>query len=479
MRGIYYFHTHTNLWCDIGYNFVIDQYGQIFEGRYGGIAQAVIGAHAGGFNTGSSGIALLGTFSSVGISSAMYSALRWLVTWEAELHHINPLGYGTAVAGNFAGARWPAGTVVTLPTIIGHRDVDFTDCPGAGAYSSLPRLRADVAVELPPVNPYTLTINQHWWDLGGPSSPDGIPTTSQLFTLDGIGQYEHFQYGSIYWTPATGAREVQGWIRQRWAALGWERSVVGYPITDETRTPDGVGRYNNFQHGSIYWTPATGAWEIHGLIRQHWAALGGVGSVVGYPTSNETRTRDGVGRYSNFQYGSIYWTPATGAWEVHGWIRQRWAALGWERSVVGYPITDETRTIDGVGRYNNFQNGSIYWTPATGAWEIQGLIRQHWAALGGVGSVVGYPTSNETRLPDGIGRYNNFQNGNIYWSPANGAFEVHGPILQAYLSVGATQSPLGDPTSDVFSTPSGVRSTFQGGYIDWLSATDETVITYT
>jgi uncharacterized protein with LGFP repeats len=371
IRGIYYFHTHTNLWCDIGYNFIIDQYGQIFEGRYGGIAQAVIGAHAGGFNTGSSGIALLGTFSSVGMSPAMYSALRSLVTWEVELHHINPLGYVTAVAGSFAGARWPAGTVVALPTIIGHRDVDFTDCPGAGVYVGLPGVRADVAAGLPPLSPYTLAINQHWLALGGPNSPDGIPTTSQLFTPGGIGQYEHFQYGSIYWTAQTGA------------------------------------------------------------------------------------------------------------WEVQGFIRLHWAALGWELSVLGYPITDERLTSDGVGRYNNFQNGSIYWTPQTGAWEIQGHIRQHWIALGGVSSVVGYPTSNESGLPDGIGRYNTFQRGNLYWSPATGAFEVHGPILRAYLSVRATQSALGYPTSDVFSTSSGVRAIFQGGYIDWLSATNQTVITYT
>jgi uncharacterized protein with LGFP repeats len=186
-----------------------------------------------------------------------------------------------------------------------------------------------------------------------------------------------------------------------------------------------------------------------------------------------------VGRYNNFQNGSIYWTSQTGAWEIQGLIRQHWVVLGAERSVLRYPITDERPTSDGVGRYNNFQNGSIYWTPQTGAWEIQGAIRQHWTALGGVGGVVGYPTSNETGLPDGIGRYNTFQRGNLYWSPASGAFEVHGPILQAYLSVRATQSALGYPTSDVFSTASGVRATFQGGYIEWLSATNQTVITYT
>src|SRR5207302_49498 len=84
--------------------------------------------------------------------------------------------------------------------------------------------------------------------------------------LDGVGRYNHFQGGSIYWTPGTGAHEVHGAIKDKWASMGWERSFLGYPVTDETGTPDGVGRYNHFQGGSIYWTPSIGAYEVHGAI---------------------------------------------------------------------------------------------------------------------------------------------------------------------------------------------------------------------
>ena len=268
-------------------------------------------------------------------------------------------------------------------------------------------------------------VELHYWNLGGPSSVLGSVTQTLTGTPDGIGQYEHYQFGSIYWTASTGAWEVHGAIQAHWAALRWEASVVGYPITDETATPDGIGRYNHFQYGSIYWTPYTGAWEVHGAIRAHWAAL------------------------------------------------------GWERSVVGYPVTDEIGTPDGIGRFNHFQYGSIYFTPQTGAWEVHGAIRAHWAALGWERSVVGYPTSDETPVGDGIGRYNKFQHGTIYWSPTTGAFEVHGAILQAYLSVQATRSRLGYPTSDVFPTLAGSRSTFQGGYIDWYAFANQTSITYT
>src|SRR3954470_19281088 len=98
--------------------------------------------------------------------------------------------------------------------------------------------------------------------------------------------------------------------------------------------------------------------------------LGGPGGFLGNPASSENTTPDGVGRYRHFQGGSIYWTPATGAHEVHGEIRNKWSSLGWERSSLGYPFTDELVLADGIGRYNHFQGGSIHWKPTSGAVEI-------------------------------------------------------------------------------------------------------------
>src|SRR6202012_2078020 len=108
---------------------------------------------------------------------------------------------------------------------------------------------------------------------------------------------------------------------------------------------DGRGRSRDFQNGSIFWTPQTGAHEVHGDIRVKWAQLGGTRGFLGYPITDETGTPDGRGRYNHFQGGSIYSTPFTGAHEVHGAIRQKWAALGWEHSTLGYPISDETEEI--------------------------------------------------------------------------------------------------------------------------------------
>ena len=220
-------------------------------------------------------------------------------------------------------------------------------------------------------------IDVKYATLGGPGGWLGQPTTPELSAPDGVGRYRHFQGGSIYWTPSTGAHEVHGAIRVKWASLGWERSFLGYPLTDESTTPDGIGRYNHFQGGSIYWTPSTGACEVHGAIRGKWASLGWERSFLGYPLTDESTTPDGIGRYNHFQGGSIYWTPSTGAHEVHGAIRGKWASLGWERSFLGYPTSDELTTEDGIGRYSEFQHGSIYWSPATGALVCRETIRLH------------------------------------------------------------------------------------------------------
>ncbi len=118
-----------------------------------------------------------------------------------------------------------------------------------------------------------------------------------------------FENGSIYWTSQTGAFEVHGQIRDEWKAVGWEAGILGYPITDETTTPDTVGRYNVFQHGSIYWTPQTGAFGVVGRIRDAWAAAGWGGRELGYPISNEYAVTGG--RASDFQHGTITWTQST------------------------------------------------------------------------------------------------------------------------------------------------------------------------
>ncbi|REG37351.1 peptidase M23-like protein [Archangium gephyra] len=304
----------------------------------------------------------------------------------------------------------------------------------------------------------------------------GACTAGELATPDGVGRYNHFERGSIYWTPTLGAHVVMGQIRLKWEQLGWERSVVGYPITDELVTPDGRGRFNHFERGSIYWTPELGAWEIHGNIREKWKQLGWEKSNLGYPKTGELTTPDGVGRYNHFENGSIYWTQATGAHEVRGIIQAKWAERGWETSYLGYPTTDEQGTADGVGRYNHFQRGSIYFTPATGAHEVIGDINTRWVALGREAGLLGYPLTDETKTPDGVGRFNHFQNGSIYWTQATGAHEVHGPIRAKWESLGWETGALGYPVKDEYTVTGGRESEFQKGFLTLNTATNTVTV---
>jgi hypothetical protein len=223
-------------------------------------------------------------------------------------------------------------------------------------------------------------IDAKYAHLGGPNGVLGNVIGQLQESPDGVGFYKQYRIGSIYFSPATGAQEVQGAIRDRWALLGAETGILGYPLTDEIGSPDGVGRLNHFQRGSIYWTPAAGAHEVHGSIRDEWASLGWERSILGYPLTDEIGSPDGVGRLNHFQLGSIYWTPATGAHEVHGAIRDKWASMGWERSFLGYPTSDET-AIDipfiGPGRVSNFQNGNITWTSGSGALATPASLHFH------------------------------------------------------------------------------------------------------
>jgi hypothetical protein len=142
VRGIQTYHVKGNGWNDIGYNFLVDRYGQIFEGRGGGIAANVIGAHAKGFNTGSVGVAVIGAFSSSPISADARKALVSLLAWRLDLAHVNPRSRLTRLsAGN---AQYPPGRAVRLRAVSGHRDTGPTTCPGDALHRGLPSLARSI-----------------------------------------------------------------------------------------------------------------------------------------------------------------------------------------------------------------------------------------------------------------------------------------------------------------------------------------------
>ena len=143
VRGAYYYHTKSLGWSDMGYNFLIDRYGTVYEGRYGGISEGVIGAQTLGYNTGSTGISVIGEYTHAAPPAAAVNALKRLLAWKLDVHHVDPASRVKMVCSY--GSRYATGQVVDFPAIAGHRDANFTDCPGNKLYALLPSTRRAVA----------------------------------------------------------------------------------------------------------------------------------------------------------------------------------------------------------------------------------------------------------------------------------------------------------------------------------------------
>lgn len=212
----------------------------------------------------------------------------------------------------------------------------------------------------------------------------------------------------------------------------------------------------------VYW-PAP--YEVCGLIRDKYNALGGPNSFLLFPMTNELTNPDGIGKRTEFQNGPIYWSPQGGAHPVVNHFLAAWARHGYENSYIGYPTTDEITNPDGIGRRQHFTGSTIYWH-LNEAYSVGGAIADKWHTLGAEQGLLGYPISDERILPDGVGRMNRFQRGVIYWHPTTGAHPIVGNLLRQWSSAGFEQSGLGYPTEDPSETNNGASTQgFQGGFL--------------
>ena len=140
IRADYAYHVQSRGWCDIGYNLLVDRFGRIWEGRYGGIGRAVIGAHAQGFNTGTVGVAFLGTTDHYAPPAAAVAAFTRVAIYAATTWHFDPSS--TVVMTSGGSPRYAEGRRVRLNRVMGHRDTGLTDCPGSYLYGDLGRIRS-------------------------------------------------------------------------------------------------------------------------------------------------------------------------------------------------------------------------------------------------------------------------------------------------------------------------------------------------
>jgi hypothetical protein len=217
IRSIYVYHVTVRDWRDIGYNFLVDRFGRIWEGRYGGVDRAVIGAHTAGYNAYAFAMAAIGTYTSQIPESALLTAYHQLFAWKFSLHGVNP-----SVTVSYPGGQ-------ALLPISGHRDADSTECPGTQLYSALPAIRSGVAALMSDFPRAASALR-----LEGPAS-GYVGSTAQL---------------NIYWSAGgwvSGIVNLQVWNDGAWRYVRQIQVTNGrasVPITvDRTRTYRVAARY--------------------------------------------------------------------------------------------------------------------------------------------------------------------------------------------------------------------------------------------
>jgi uncharacterized protein with LGFP repeats len=255
VQSIYAYHTKTLGWCDIAYNALVDKYGQVFEGRAGGITKAVEGSHTGGFNRDTWGVAMIGDFDDAPPTPIQLRTVGRLLGWRLSMDGVDPKGTVTLASAGGPFTKVSAGAATTLPAVFTHRDVGSTDCPGNAAYALMDEIRDTAARFNYPPGAEELAaaleggaIYQRWQAMGGMNSVLGAPTSPEG-TAAGSARYATFAKGAMYWSPETGAEPVTGAIYDAWASLGYERGALGLPTSAEIQEPQWVKQ--NFQHGTL------------------------------------------------------------------------------------------------------------------------------------------------------------------------------------------------------------------------------------
>ncbi|MFD6398804.1 N-acetylmuramoyl-L-alanine amidase [Nocardia sp. NPDC060249] len=294
VRAIYAYHAETLGWCDVGYNALVDQYGQIFEGRYGGLDRAVQGAHAGGFNENTVGVALMGNYETEEPSNESINAIGKFIGWRAKLAGINPKGMTTMYSEGTEFTPYAYDEAVDLPVVFAHRDVGNTDCPGDAAYDLMDRIRGIAAgnsgtytspptVNRPPSQQARApqgnmaelgamvdkflglsadnAIAKHWVAKGGVDGPLGAPQSDLISGAQGR-QYAKFANGFVYSGEGGQVFEVVGAILDRYLSLGADSGVLGLPTASSYLVPNGLR--TDFQHGSLVLN------ELTGIVTTFW-----------------------------------------------------------------------------------------------------------------------------------------------------------------------------------------------------------------
>lgn len=382
VRGIYQYHAVTLGWCDVGYNAMVDKYGTIYEGRFGGLDRAVQGAHAGGFNQNTWGVSMIGNHETLPPSDATIDAVGRLLGWRAAVAGIDPKGEDTHYSEGTSYTRYAYGTAVRLPNIFAHRDVGLTTCPGDAGYAKMGQIR-DIAEK------HYQQIESGNTSAEDPASTDSTDSANSADSTENQKDTAPVSSGDLNTDVNTAMRNIVAAIREgrgmelltnpevqraagtlafaaltaffnnedvhaHIARLGDTEIIDGVTLSDIPALAGSLG--SSYNEGSLADNPA-----FQALATKASPQLGNARSGV-------LTTDDGT-RYALFDSGIILDHPEQGPQALWGAIGNAWAASGMDLSPLGLPVNEEHED-NGLIRVD-FDHGSITFDPATGKTAIE------------------------------------------------------------------------------------------------------------
>ena len=344
VRAAYEYHAQNLGWCDIGYNVLVDKFGTIYEGRYGGLDKAVQGAHVGGFNSHNWGISMIGNYEIEEPSQKMLNSVAEIAGWKAAISGIDPTGTATLTSGGFGGSRFPAGAQATVPAFSGHNDFHYTQCPGRYTVQHWDEIRKNTKKKYDAVKAGGNSAAMNWDkkspSSGGDQSTSG-DTTSSIAGVD---------------VPVSTIQALAGIAATVFGVLV-ANDRVAQPDADKKVAGElTVGEIPKIVNKVVQLSNNEG-------LKESWTSvLNAFGPVLGLAVGGPDTTDSGKIMYQLFKNGVVLSSEDSGAKALTGEIAKKWAE-GDNASKLGLPTTNEMK--DGKEIRVQFQGGEIVYNMDT------------------------------------------------------------------------------------------------------------------
>lgn len=458
VRGIYLYHAQTLGWCDVGYQSLVDKYGNIYEGRYGGLNKDVYGAHAGGFNRNTWAVSMMGNYETSPTTTAMIESVGAILGWRAAVAGLDPTGTHTHVSEGTSYSKYSAGTSVSLPNIFAHRDVGLTTCPGNYGYAQMSNIRAiaknkydsivsgqaattpstqaavpeqaagssttatttSASSSSTATSSSTSTSASSSTNASTTTSADATVATTTAASAANLGDAQSISVASPSISPSANQSTASLETISTLPSTSTVASSSHNAATFSTAPTEAVALINQLLNADSY-ASATDA--VDSLVALGLRAITQANIPGTLATLGEVEIIEGL-RLANLPAVAQNLLSRTGSSQIEQvWaniIAQYGEVLGDSRSAK----QKYASTVDGKEvAYALFDNGIIVSNETTGTYALWGALGDAWAAQGFEVGPLGLPTSNPV-LNNGS-YVTQFQNGSITWNPATGAISIN------------------------------------------------------